>query len=294
MRVLVLGANGMLGHKLTQTLAADVEVSATVRSPTAGLGDALHGVSIREGVDASDPGTVATAIDEARPDVVVNCIGIVKQAAAASEAIPSITINALFPHQLSELCGGRGVRLVHISTDCVFSGRTGSYTETDQPDPVDLYGATKWLGEVVADGALTIRTSMIGRELATSFGLVEWFLGEDSDTVRGYRKAVFSGFTTAALSELVRRVIVDLPDLSGLCHVSADPISKYDLLRLLRAAFDIDIDIEPDDSVICDRSLGSGRFWAAAGGSAPSWPTMIEGLASETGPYRQPRRKRAH
>lgn len=292
MRLLVLGATGMLGHKLWQEASGSLDTWATVRA------DSLDGPAatvldpqrILTGVRADDIASVARAIDECEPDVVVNCIGIVKQADAASDPVPSIQINSLFPHQVAALCGARGKRFIHVSTDCVFSGSRGGYTEDDLPDASDLYGRSKLLGEAAGPGSLTVRTSIVGRELVSSFGLVEWFLGEAGNTVRGFTKAIFSGFTTQALAQVLVEVITEHEGLDGLWHVSAEPIDKNSLLLMLREAFDVEIEIVPDDTVVVDRSLDSGRFRREAGWKPCDWQEMIDRMAADPTPYDKIRR----
>jgi dTDP-4-dehydrorhamnose reductase len=284
-RVLVLGASGMLGHKVVEVFAERFETSATVRDDATPMRKlAPANASIIEGITAEPFAPVEQTIADVRPDAVVNCIGIVKQLDAAKDPIPSITVNSLFPHRLADVCAHRGTRLLHISTDCVFSGRAGSYTETDIPDPVDLYGRSKLLGEI-DHGALTVRTSIVGRELHGAHGLVEWFLGQNGQTVRGYRRAVFSGWSTRALSNTLAEVLERHPDLTGLWHVAAQPIAKFDLLQLLRDAFDLDVEVEPDVDFVCDRSLDGSRFEEATGIVAPSWETMVRELREESPAY---------
>lgn len=293
MTVLVLGGSGMLGHRLWQTLDGRFDTYATVRKPLdrpAGLGMPGRGRMIA-GVAAEDFGTVSKAVESVRPQVLVNCIGIVKQAEAAGDPVASISVNALFPQRLARECRERGIRLIHISTDCVFSGRKGGYTESDPPDPGDLYGRTKLLGEVEGTGCLTLRTSMIGRELDTSFGLVEWFLGQEGKAVSGYRRAIFSGFTTIALAEVISAIISGHPGLHGLYHVASEPISKFDLLSLIREVYGLHIEIQPDESVVCDRSLNGDRFRRATGLVAPGWPEMIRQMHSDRTPYSELRRR---
>ena len=285
-RVLVLGATGMLGHKLGQVLSQTFDTHLAVRRDDAsGLAAILDTERVLTGVSAEDMGSVANAVAEVGPDVVVNCVGIVKQASAASEAVPCITVNALFPHRLADLCTERGARLVHISTDCVFSGRAGGYTEDDIPDPVDLYGRSKLLGEV-DDGCLTIRTSIIGRELSGAGGLLEWFLAQHG-SVRGFRRAIFSGLTTEALAELLATLICEHRELTGIRHVASAPISKHDLLGMLREAYGLDVQIVADDEMICDRSLDGTKLERETGVRAPSWAQMIAALAADETPYEQ-------
>jgi dTDP-4-dehydrorhamnose reductase len=292
MRVLILGGSGMLGHKVWQTFAPRFDTYATFRGAAAeyshfGIFDESRAIGE---VAAEDFVSVARALGAVQPDTVVNCVGIVKQDASARDAIASITVNSLFPHRLERLVREAGVRLIHLSTDCVFSGRKGNYSENDIPDAEDLYGRTKLLGEVDGEGCLTIRTSMIGREVKGSHGLLEWFLSQRGGRVRGFKRAVFSGFTTQALADVIAKIIVEHPDLNGIWHVAGEPISKFDLLTLVKQTYGLAIEIEPDEAPICDRSLDSSRFNFATGIWAPSWPEMIQGMHSDPTPYDEIRR----
>lgn len=293
-RVLILGAGGMLGHKLCHRYRDRFDTWATVRkSPSKYTQyNLLPDNRLVGGVDAFNFDTVVRAIGEVEPDVIINCIGIIKQLPTAKDPYVSIAVNALFPHRLADLCAAANARLVHISTDCVFSGRKGSYTEEDTSDAQDLYGRTKHLGEVRQDHCLTIRTSIIGRELETRAGLVEWFLSNEEGKVRGYTNAIYTGFTTRALADIIARLIEEYPDLAGLYHVSSNPISKYDLLTLIRDTFDLSIEIEPYPDVQIDRSLNSSRFWTTVDFDRPTWPAMIQALATDSTPYETWREER--
>jgi dTDP-4-dehydrorhamnose reductase len=219
------------------------------------------------------------------PDVIINCVGIIKHLAEAKDPILSIKINSLLPHQLANICKAAESRLIHISTDCVFSGKRGPYTESDQSDAADLYGRTKSLGEVNEAGCLTIRTSIVGRELYTMNGLVEWFLNNKGGKVKGYKKAIFTGFTTLAFSSIVDDIVRNHPYLSGIYQVSSEPINKYTLLCLLRDAFSVQIDIKPDFELEIDRSLDSTRFRGETGFRPPKWENMIKEMAEDPTPY---------
>jgi dTDP-4-dehydrorhamnose reductase len=283
MRVLIYGGSGMLGHALWRTCRERFDAYATVRvqEPPGPVAEILDRDRTIAGVRIEEPGRVARALDEARPDAVVNCVGVIKQ--AVDDPVPAIRANALFPHELADTCRRRGVRLIHVSTDCVFSGKRGRYAESDIPDPVDLYGRSKLLGEPTE--ALIIRTSMIGRELVTSNGLLEWFLSRAAGSVRGFARAVFSGPTTPVLSRAIADVIEHHTSLTGLHHVSAAPIAKLHLLELVRDAFGVDVEIEPDESVVVDRSLDSARFREATGWAPPSWVEMVHELADAAPEY---------
>jgi dTDP-4-dehydrorhamnose reductase len=293
MRVLVIGVSGMLGHKLWQIFNPRFETWGTVLGDFSELepfGDLFRRDRILPYVDVVNPDSLVHIVGTVRPDVIVNAVGIIKQLPSAKDHITSLSINALFPHRLAKLCQAANARLIHISTDCVFSGRKGMYTEDDISDAEDLYGRTKYLGEVAEPGSLTIRTSIIGRELATSNSLVEWFLGSRGSTVRGYRQAVYTGFPTIVLAGIITQVIEQFPTLYGLYQVSSDPISKHDLLCLMRDAYGLDVKIEPDDNVKIDRSLDSTRFRRVTEYVPPSWPELVAAMVHDPLPYQDWRR----
>lgn len=292
MKVLILGGSGMLGHKLWQTCAGRFDTYVTFRHPLSDYeGYGIFDISRAQGqVSATDSKSIERAITTVHPDVVVNCIGIVKQVAAATDPSASIAVNALFPHRLTQICGVAGARLIHLSTDCVFSGHKGNYNEDDTPDAEDSYGRTKLLGEVTGANCLTIRTSMIGRELAGAHGLVEWFFSQAGGRVGGFRRAIFSGFTTVALAALLAEIIADHRDLQGLYHVAAEPITKFDLLSLVNEVYGLGIEIDADETFACDRSLDGARFRAATGFVPPAWPELISGMRHDPTPYKDLRR----
>jgi dTDP-4-dehydrorhamnose reductase len=282
MRILILGGAGMLGHQLVSTLRDEFDVWVTLRGSLGtydqyGLFDPARTL---DGVDVLNGDAVTDVMARVRPDVVINGIGIIKQLAAANDPLLSVAVNSLLPHRLHRLCQAAGARLIHFSTDCVFNGRTGNYTEDHPSDALDLYGRSKFLGETTGPGALTIRSSIIGHELRSRSGLLEWFLSQAGGRVSGYRGAIYSGFTTPEMSRLVMRVLLEYPDLSGTVQISSDRISKYDLLHLVRTAYGIDVEIVPDDSVQIDRSLDSTRFRRLTGYVPPSWSQMIAEMAA--------------
>jgi dTDP-4-dehydrorhamnose reductase len=280
-RVLVLGGTGMLGHVLWGECSRRFDGTATVRAdeiPAQAAG-VLDPERTLTGVRVEDTGSVARALDDAAADVVVNCIGLVKQRPEAADAAALVQANALFPHQLHGTCAERGARLIQISTDCVFAGDRGGYTEDDRPDPADLYGRSKLAGEPEGERVLTLRTSMLGRELDRASGLLEWFLSVRGEA-SGYPRAVFTGPTTPVLARLIGDLIEGHPELDGVWHVGAEAISKFDLLTLVRDAFGLEVRLAPDPSVEVDRSLDSSRLRAATGWEPPGWYEMVEELAS--------------
>ena len=288
MRVLILGGDGMLGHKLHDVLGRNHDVVSTVRSDTGPNASAMstffaNGRFIK-GLDVQNLRHLSASIDAESPEVILNCVGIVKQREEAKAPATAIAVNSLFPHQLAELCGTAGIRLIHFSTDCVFSGERGNYTETDTADARDLYGRTKLLGEVVSPGALTLRTSIVGRELQHFQSLLEWLLREHG-TVPGFTRAIFTGLTTLALADIIDELIVNQPNLHGLYHVASSPISKFDLLTMIQRALDLGVQVVPDANLVCDRSLVGTAFQDATGIEVPPWDVMIKGLVDDVRRY---------
>lgn len=282
-RILVLGATGMLGSTLFQAFSGDpaFETYGTMRdaSDARHFPPALHNALIANISLDGETGPL-TAFERAKPNVVINCVGIIKQLPNAKDSLESLSINASLPHRLAKYCGMIGARLLHFSTDCVFSGTKGGYTEKDFPDAYDLYGRTKLLGEMDYENTITLRTSIIGHELSSSKSLVDWFLNQ-SGAVKGYRKAIFSGLPTIEVAKVVRDFVLPNPHLHGLYHLSVDPISKYDLLQIVAKAYGKDITFIPDDEVVIDRSLNSSRFRSATGFVPKPWPELIKSMHSE-------------
>jgi dTDP-4-dehydrorhamnose reductase len=275
-RVLILGGTGMLGHEAISRFTPHFEVHASVRDPE--LAAQYELPATLHAFDAYEPQALAELLDVVDPAVVLNCIGIVKQLEDASRPLPAITLNSLFPHQLAAMCEHKGCRLIHVSTDCVFSGRLPlgqCYREEDDADARDLYGLTKLLGEV-KEPFLTVRTSIIGWELERASGLLAWFAGQEGKEVSGYRKAIFSGLTTRALSDVLVEVAQAYPALAGVYHVAAEPIDKFELLTMMRDRLDLDCTIRPVDEPTVNRALDPSRFRAATGIEAPAWDEMLD------------------
>ncbi len=279
-RVLIFGANGMLGSALFRTFSADAgfETFGTLRD---GAGARHFSPSLRGALIANvhlegEAGMLA-AFSQVQPDIVINCVGVIKQLANASDHLESLAINASLPHRLAKYCSLVGARLIHFSTDCVFSGKAGLYREDAFPDAYDVYGRTKLLGEVDYEHAITLRTSIIGHEMNRAKSLIDWFLSQ-SGTVKGFRRAVFSGLPTVEVARLVRDLVIPRPELRGLYHLSVDPINKYDLLRLVGEIYGKTTTITPDDALIIDRSLNSDRFRHATGFTPKPWPKLIRAM----------------
>jgi dTDP-4-dehydrorhamnose reductase len=293
MKILILGVAGTLGHKLYQVLSAAFNTAGTIRGSYKDLArySFYRQSDIIPHVDAMEISQVENAMAEIKPDVIVNCIGIIKAIEEAHSRLENIWLNSLLPHQLHQLCHQYSARLIHISSDCVFSGRKGDYLEKDLSDAEDIYGKTKFLGEVSGDNSVTIRTSFIGRELSTSNNLVEWFLSNQGGRINGYTNAIFSGFPTICLANIIKLVVTGKNNLNGIYHVSSEPISKYELLKLIRDKMHLNIKIEEYPDFHCNRSLNSTLFRETTGFKPISWPEMIEEFAIDAQQYSKWRAK---
>jgi len=284
LRLLILGGSGMLGHQLWRGLHAQHDTWVTLRRPVAdftahNLFDEAKAIQVD---DITDDTALDQVLGQAKPDAVINCVGLIKQHDEASDEALAMRVNAEFPHRLAKRCGETGARLIHFSTDCVFAGTRGNYTEDDPADATDLYGQSKHRGEVTGPQCVTLRTSVIGHELGTNLALLDWFISQRSQTVNGFKKAIYSGFTTLEMARIIERILTRHPRLSGMWHVASEPISKFDLLQLCRENLGWEGVIEPNDEFVCDRSLNGDRFNEATGYDPPGWKAMISELAQQS------------
>jgi len=281
MRVLVLGASGMLGNAMLRVMSEQDgwTVYGTLRSSNLALQALAPRARLLFDIQADQPDSLISAFTQSCPQVVINCVGLVKQLVVADDPLEAIPINGLLPHRLAKLCELTNARLVHISTDCVFSGRKGLYVESDMPDANDLYGRSKLLGEVDCRNAITLRTSIIGHELSSSHGLIDWFLSQQG-SVKGFTEAIFSGLPTCELARVVQDFVIPNTDLHGLYHVAAEPISKYDLLNIVNREYSKNLQIEADPRLKINRSLDPSRFKGVTGYVAPAWPQLIAQMRS--------------
>lgn len=278
-KILVLGASGMIGHMMFKVLSRyeNYDVYGTVRM-TENLTKYFSAdlvPKLRPAVDANNFDMILRSLAAVQPNVVINCIGVIKHVPFwGKDPLTIININSQLPHRVSLACRAAGARFIQISTDCVFEGTKGNYTEQDNADATDIYGRTKFLGEVHYPHCLTIRTSAIGPELGGGFGLLEWFLEQEGE-VKGFTKAIFSGFPTNVLGEIMGDVILPNESLNGLYHVASTPISKYDLLQLIAEVYRKKNKINKEDGFFCDRSLNSTKFRNITKFKNENWKSLI-------------------
>ena len=278
-KILIIGATGMLGNGIFSQLTKkrDLDVYGTVRY----LGEAQKFLpeklipKIQPNIDVENIESLIKVFEKIKPHIVINCVGLIKQIMGSSDYQLAIYLNSFLPHRLAQLCQIFKVRLIHFSTDCVFSGQKGNYQEKDYADAPDLYGRTKYLGEVDYGNALTIRTSIIGHGLESHVSLIDWFLAQKGK-IRGFSKVIYSGLPTVEQANIIDKYIIPNPRLKGLYHISARPISKYDLLKLVAKVYNKKIKIEPDDKIVADMSLDSSRFRKKTGYQPPNWRQLIQ------------------
>ncbi len=268
----------MLGFALHRTLHdTGFKVVGSVRGDVAPGTRWSIGLDYLKGVRTEDFATVTGALDQCRPDVVINATGVRSLGAVNGDWSKLLAVNSVFPRQLGQICESRGIRFVHFSSDGVFDGARGSYTESSRPDASDPYGVSKYLGETQAATALVLRTSLLGRGLVRNESIVDWYLAQ-TGAVRGYRRVVFSGLPVNEIASVVERVLSRPAGLTGIRHLAAAPISKFEVLVLLHAAWPQTAGIEPDDSVVLDRSLDATLLNEEIGYRPPSWPELISGM----------------
>lgn len=267
MKILVCGASGMLGHVLYSELKKSHEVWGTIRSKQ------WH-PELLEGYDVDDLAKVEKLIIDIRPDFVINCIGIIKQLKASKDKIASLEVNSLWPHRLAQICERHNAKMIHFSTDCVFSGQIGNYLETDLADARDNYGLSKYMGEVDYPHTLTLRTSIIGHELDSSVSLVDWFLSQKAEC-KGFSKAIFSGFPTVVVADFLEKIVFN-HFISGVFHFSSEPINKFELLKLIADVYQKEIVIHPSEELVIDRSLNSDLLRTKLHFKPKPWPEMVK------------------
>ena len=288
MKVLVLGGNGMLGHKLVQAWETKFDVFTTLRE---NFSDYKHfgifnSYKVFDKINVEKIKRFEQVIKQIKPQVIFNAIGIIKQLPSSKNVVKTLNVNSIFPHLLAEIAEKHNSRLINISTDCVFSGKKGEYTEKDYADAEDLYGKSKNFGEVTEGNCLTLRTSIIGRELSAGHSLVEWFLGNRGKTVKGFKNAIYTGFPTIVLAKIISDIIENYPNMHGLYHLSSNKISKYELLKLLNKEFATNIEIIPDEDFRIDRSLDSTKFRQETRFKPLNWAEMIKMMAEDAEFYK--------
>ena len=288
MKVCVLGAGGLLGHMLIRVLGATLDVYGTTResrSDSSPLARFLPQDKWIDNIDASKFDSINKVFGTTNFDTVINCIGLIKQRNAQTTEHEMMLINAEFPHHLAQVANHQGARVIHISTDCVFSGDKGNYVETDTPDPVDVYGKSKLFGELNDVKNLTLRSSHIGRELTIRKSFIEWLLSQKSGHVEGYGHAIYSGLTSQELARLISELLNAKKGITGMFHVSSQPISKLEIINKLNELLNLEIDVTSDSKVQINRSLNSDKFRLATNLIPNNWDKMLSDFCKDQKNY---------
>ena len=288
MRVLILGVSGLIGHKILQEFTSYFEVFGTLHKSKNFYNNIklFSGNNIIENIDVSEYEIVNGVINAINPDVVLNCVGITKRKDEINNSIKALTVNSVFPHQLANWAQNSGKKVIHFSTDCVFDGKTGNYNETSLTTAEDMYGRTKALGELKYERTLTIRSSFIGQELFGKTELLEWFLSQNGKQIKGFRNTFYSGVSTIFMAHVIRDIILNFPDLSGLYNLAPEkPISKFDLLSIAKTAFNVKVDIIPEDEHAHLPTLDGSKLRTKMNLVVPSWQSMMNELSSNRDYY---------
>ena len=288
MRILILGVSGLIGHKLLQELSADFEVFGTLHKKKNLYGNCplFTDKNIIENINVVEFEILKGVLFAINPDVILNCVGITKRKIDTENPLKTININSAFPHLLANWAKTNQKRVIHFSTDCVFDGKIGNYTEKSLTNAEDLYGRTKALGEINYNHTLTIRSSFIGQELFDKTELLDWFIAQNGKQIKGYKNTFYSGVSTIFMARVVKNIILNFPNLSGLYQLAPDkPISKYELLNLAKEAWNVKVDIIPDDEHVHNPTLDAGKLKYEINLIVPSWREMMNELASNKGFY---------
>lgn len=269
MKILIFGTTGMLGHSLFNELSKNHDVYGVIRANS-------KNSKIFSNTDTSNITKISGILESLKPDFVINSIGIIKQLKQSKDKIQSIEVNSIWPHQLAELCAKHNAKMIHFSTDCVFTGSKGNYNEEDLADARDTYGLSKFMGEVDYPHTLTLRTSIIGHELNSSVSLIDWFLSQSTEC-KGFTEAIYSGFPTVEIANFLNEYIFK-NFVSGVYHLSSEPISKYDLLKIVAEVYGKPIQINPSQDLKIDRSLNSDKLRSLVGFKPKNWPELVKSM----------------
>jgi dTDP-4-dehydrorhamnose reductase len=289
MRILILGVSGLIGHRLFKELSDSFEVFGTLHQSKELYSDFImfSTQNVIENVDVSEFDILKGVLNAVNPDVIINCVGITKRKAEINKPIDVLTINSVFPHKLANWAKISNKRVIHFSTDCVFDGKTGNYTEASLTTAEDVYGRTKALGEINYDHTLTIRSSFIGQELFGKTELLEWFLAQNGGKIKGYTKTFYSGVSTIFMARVIKNIIANFPKLSGLYNLAPDkPISKFELLSIANEAYKHNVEIIPDDTHIHFPTLNGSKLRHKINLIIPSWEKMMSELAEDKNYYK--------
>jgi len=277
-KILILGSTGLIGSTLLKYFSKKNNFKCyggiQKKSDTIKLKN-IKNIKLYK-INYKKKRDIIKVFNQIKPDLIINCIGVTKQLVQKKKISEILRVNSVLPHYFAQIVNlQKKIRLIHFSTDCVFSGTKGKYRETDLPDAQDIYGRSKLLGELSYPNTLTLRTSCIGHELQTKYGLLNWFL-DQKKSVKGYKNAIFSGLTSLEIAKVLYKFIIPNKNLEGLYHLSGKKISKYDLLNLIKKVYKKDIKININKNVKINRSLNSNSLQQITGYKPSGWNKIIK------------------
>lgn len=285
-RVLVVGANGLLGHSVVRELSPALDVWALTRQPATSSHLLARWLRIDRwigGIDVRQDEELSQVLTRCRPQIVINCAGVIKQRLSSPREM--WRLNAEVPHRLAHLTHQVGARLIHVSTDCVFDGARGSNRECDHPNATDLYGMSKAAGEPKGEHVLTIRSSHVGFEVTPGPSLLSWVMSRRGNAVDGYVNAKYSGVSTPTFARALRMLVEMSHPLSGVFHLASGPITKSSLLEMLNSTMRLNLSIIPVAEPKIDRTLDARAFEARTGFRVPTWDDMVSEIAETRSDY---------
>ena len=283
MRILILGIDGMIGHKIAQSLSYDYEVIGSSRKNIN-----LEDIGLTKGLLFNNDflkNDYDTFLNKILPDIIINCIGITTRRGISNNSLNTDFINNQFPHKILEWTSKKNKKLIHFSTDCVFSGKKGNYLDGDQPDAEDIYGLSKAKGEINSENALTIRCSMIGREIYNHTELFEWLYSMKNKEIKGYTNVIYSGVTTFWMGQVINKLLSENMNLNGIYNIASKPISKYELLFKLSNVFKLNVNIIPNPNIKSNKVLISKKFTEITGINIPNWDELIGEFKNDSDKY---------
>jgi len=288
LKILILGAGGMLGHKLYQTLSKTYDDVIPVFRKNK---EHYHKFNLYKpekmigNTDVTDQSKLLAVLNSVKPDIICNCIGKTTRKINSEDSQSVIYLNSFLPHFISKWSSENNSYFIHFSTDCVFSGKNGPYKPNDFRDSRDLYGLSKILGETNSKYGLTIRTSIVGREIENQTEFFEWIFSSKNKSVSGYKNVFYSGVTTNYLSEVVAQLITKDSKSHGLLQVASPPISKLNLIKKVNSLFGLGMKINTDASKVSNKILSPVKFTITSGIKTQTWDEMLNTLKKENSYY---------
>ena len=279
MKIFITGIDGMIGHKIAQSLSKEHTIIGSsrknIKSEDLGINDCEL---ITHDFLKDD---ILEILDKINPEIIVNCAGITIRRGINDNYDNTILLNSNLPHIIDDWTERNQSKLIHFSSDCVFSGKKGNYLDESIPDATDLYGLSKSRGEVKSKNTLTIRCSIIGREIFNHTELFEWIYSMRGKQIKGYNNVLYSGVTSIWMGRVLKKILKYHTELSGIYNISSEPITKYSLLNLINEHFKLGIEISRDNKIKSNKVLISKKFTEITDINPPNWDDLMTELKED-------------